>query len=321
MKYKAALVGLGQVAYLFDDNKDQLESSLSHFSAYQSNDDVELVCGYSPISSEIAKFEEQSGIKATTDFMELLSCKPDIISICSPSENHEEQLDICIKHSIPMIWLEKPAAQKSDAIINLDKMAKSAESKSTILVNFFRRYHSSYQKLKQLINSKHFGKVHIVNIFYSKGISNNGIHMLDLIFYLFDDEGYEIIWCDSDSEENPSFILELSNKIRIFINGVDSDYHNIDIHVTASEGRMSILHGGMTTMLEEKKSHELFPEHFRLAHISNEAIGDGGFNRSFDQALSDLISSHENSILPNSNLLSSSKSQKLLEDILSFNKK
>ena len=28
MKYKAALIGLGQVAYLFDDNKNKLESSL-----------------------------------------------------------------------------------------------------------------------------------------------------------------------------------------------------------------------------------------------------------------------------------------------------
>ena len=79
---------------------------------------MQLVCGYSPLKTETAKFEDKSGIKATTDFMELLSYKPDIISICSPSKNHAQQIDICIKHSTPMIWLEKPAAQTSDAIIN-----------------------------------------------------------------------------------------------------------------------------------------------------------------------------------------------------------
>ena len=149
----------------------------------------------------------------------------------------------------------------------LDKMAKNSESQTTILVNFLQKVSFILSKnLKSLLIQEHFGEVLIANIFYSRGISNNGIHMLDSYFFIFlMMKIMKLFGVTQIAKDNPSFILELSNKIKIFINGVDSDYHNIDILITASEGRMSILHGGMTTMLEEKKSHELFPRTFKIS--------------------------------------------------------
>ena len=319
MSYKAALIGLGQIAYTFDDGSNEGVSSLSHYAAYTENPDIRVVGGYSPLDKEAKDFQNNTGVMATTELSELLSLKPDLISICSPTNKHAEQLELLVRSQIPMIWLEKPAAESSEDIVNIIDLSRDIESKSTILVNFFRRYHQSYKKLKELIASKYFGDVKAVNISYSRGLLNNGVHMLDLIFFLFPDTKYRIEWVGIDDSDNPSFIIEFGNSVRIFVQGTETDYHNIDIVVTFSKGRVPVIHGGMTTSLEEEISHELFPDYSRLSFASDNIIGEGGFNRSFDEALMDLIESHEKSTPPLSNLESSLKSHKLVEEIFSFN--
>jgi len=318
MKYKAVLIGLGNISHKF--GKDLISgSSLSHFSAYSANPRIDLLAGFSPIRSEAENFEAETGIKSFLNLNELFSIKPDIVSICSPTEMHYDQLEMCIKNAIPMVWMEKPVADSSAKILDLYKASKKPQ---TILVNFFRRYHSAYQQLKQLIEGKYFGEILAINISYSRGLSNNGIHMLDLIYYLFDDLQCKIIWVENKKNiENPSFILETKFGLKIFVIGTNTHYHNIDIIVTAEDGRMSVIHGGMTTRIEKKVEHELFHDFYRLVETSDDALGVGGFNKSFDIALSDLIASYENSDLPKSNLSSSYKSQKLLEELISFKNK
>ena len=44
----------------------------------------------------------------------LKEISPDIVSICSPYEFHFEHTMQCLRSSIPMVWLEKPAAADKD---------------------------------------------------------------------------------------------------------------------------------------------------------------------------------------------------------------
>jgi len=319
MSYKAVLVGLGQVALTFgrDEHSD---SSLSHADSFRSNGSVDLIGGYSPLADDIQRFVKMTGLKGFTDLTEMLKeTKPDIVSICSPTSLHAEQTEICINKKIPMIWLEKPPVEKLQELIYLEQIRTANETPTKILVNYFRRYHPAYNRLKKLIKEKHYGNVRAVNLSYSRGLTANGLHMLDMIFYIFGDKKYQILWSDdlTDKSKNPSFILRLESGIPIYVTGTDTSYHNIDIVVTTEKGRYSIIHGGMTTKIEEKVEHELFPGYYRLIDVSNEKLGPGGFQKSFDYALSDLIDAFENESLPQSNLKTSFPSQELLEAIVS----
>lgn len=317
MIYKVALIGLGNIGYKFGKDASS-NSSLSHYSAYDSNPSTQVIAGYTPDEMELSSFENSTGIKGYGDLNEVFEERPDIVSICSPTENHIENLELCLKNNIPMIWLEKPIATKIDSINSLRQNLKSMKQPPKILVNFFRRYHSGYIKLRRLIKNKTFGELTYVNINYSKGLLINGIHMLDMIPYLFNVSSYEVIWKESISEsENPSFILEADSGLKIYVHGTNTDYHNLDITVTTQSAKLSIIHGGMTVRVEKSREHELFPGFYRLSDSNDEILGSGGFMNAFDIALSDLIESYEKDSSPNSNLETAHFSHQLLETVIS----
>lgn len=317
MTYKVALIGLGNIGYKFGKDASS-NSSLSHYSAYDSNPSTQVIAGYTPDEMELNSFENATGIKGYRDLNKLFEIKPDIVSICSPTENHIENLELCLNNNIPMIWLEKPIASKIDSINSLRQNLKSMKQPPKILVNFFRRYHSGYIKLRRLIKNKTFGELTYININYSKGLLNNGLHMLDMIPFLFNVSSYEVIWKERISErENPSFILEADSGLKIYVHGTNTDYHNIDITVTTQSAKLSIIHGGMTVRVEKSREHELFPGFYRLSDSDDESLGSGGFMNAFDLALTDLIDCYEKNSSPNSNLETAYFSHQLLETVIS----
>lgn len=315
-QYKAALIGLGNIAWKLDKDKIS-KNSLTHVSAYVGNKKTQLVCAFSPDANEIDRFENETGIQGYTDLQKLfLENKPDIVSICSPTPYHMEHVEACLKYNTHMVWLEKPPAESAKDILKLEKMRLFSKNPSRVLVNYQRRYIDSYIRLKNIIKEEKFGKVLAFDCKYSRGLITNGSHILDLIFFLFGDKPCEVVWLDCQgSSENPDFILRFDNKTLIHVSGIDSQFHNIDVSVTFEEGRVSIVHGGMTLRVEEKREHELFSGYYRLVDVSPEILGPGGFGDSFDRALCDLIGSFEESREPLSNLATAYHAQSLVEKV------
>lgn len=316
-QYNAALIGLGKIAWKLGAEKNA-GSSLSHASAYTSNIDTQLIGGFSTNSAEVNSFISDGKRAGYSDLSKMLEdLDPDIVSICSPTAFHAEHLTACINHGVPMIWLEKPPAESINQLQQLELMRRQASSPSKVLVNYQRRYTGSYRKLKTLLADKYYGEILLVEIRYSKGLVTNGSHMLDIIFFLFGEQDCTINWVERDNlSDNPGAIIRLSSGLLIYIIGYSTDFHNIDIVVTCEKGRLSILHGGMTSRVEEKIEHELFPGYFRLSDVANDILGGAGFNYAFDKALSDLISSHELDKEPQSSLTTACSGMQLLEKIL-----
>ena len=52
-------------------------------------------------------------------------------------------------------------------------------------INYYRKSLPFYKELKNNIDNYKFGDMIGVNIFYSKGLNNNGSHLIDLMNYLF----------------------------------------------------------------------------------------------------------------------------------------
>ena len=217
-----------------------------------------------------------------------------------------------------MIWLEKPVASSLDELNIMHQHCLTKSNSPIILVNFFRRYHRGYSRLRDLIRSRQFGKILSVNINYSRGLLNNGLHMLDTIHYLFDISSYEVLWKENGSEnDNPSFILKAESDFLIYVDGTDSNYHNLDVIVTMETAKLSVVHGGMTMRVEKQVEHELFSNFYRLRDSEDNFLGEGGFLKAFDIALLDLINSYENSSLPKSNIETAYFSHELMENIIS----
>ena len=315
--YKSVLSGLGNVAWKM--GRDSVSgSSLSHLDAFNQHNKVSLIAGYSPNASEVQFFSNFFNVIGYDDFSQMLYReKPDIVSICSPHVFHAKQLEICLDHKVPMIWVEKPVANSVNEIVKLEKLSKQMCQSSTVLVNFQRRYTESYQKLRKLLEKGIYGHPLSVEIHYSRGLLINGSHMIDMLVYLFPESQLELLWVERNYQsDSPDFIVQIQNNLIAHISGIEATYHNIDIIVTCEQARFSIEHGGMSINVEKVKENSMFAGHYRLYYKETDELGMPGFNHAFDKALENLILSHEKKCQPDSNLNTALKGQILVEEVL-----
>lgn len=317
-KFRTALVGLGNIAWRFDQNIRVKSPGLTHLFAYEHNPHTKLVGGCSPEREDRLCFEKALHIPTYNSIEEMIDrlC-PDIVSICSPTEFHFEHALYCLTREVPMIWLEKPPTESLSQLDHLIEEGKRHSGKSTVLVNFQRRYIESYIKLQSLYQEGTLGKCRFIHVNYSKGLETNGSHMLDALFFILGvNATYHLEWVNtSDEVKNPSFVLSFENGPEVMVSGIELPYHCIDISLTFDQGRTSILYGGMATRVEEKIEHEIFPSFYRLKEGVPDLLGSGGFEHSMEKPLRDLIESFERGRSPQSNLITSKKTMVLIEEV------
>lgn len=314
--YRAALCGLGNIAWLFDRERRGDASAMSHAGAYQHQPKTTLVAGCSPELADRDAFHHFLKLPAYDSLEELLTREqPDIVSICSPSQVHFQQVMTCLEQAVPMIWLEKPPTLTWSDMETL--LAKASTGRSTVSVNYQRRFLPIYQEFRERFQTNSLGQCRQVQATYSRGLETNGSHILDMLFHVLGDEAESrLLWVSPTSApDNPSFFMTIGG-VEVVVTGTELPYHNIDIAMTCEEGRLSVLHGGMTGVVERKTEHELFPGFYRLKQRGDEGFaGLAGLAHAMENALADLIDSHEQRRPPASNLHSASRSMALIHQV------
>lgn len=261
-------------------------------------------------------FQKAFGVSAYTSLADLLDHEsPDIVSIASPAPLHFSQTLVCLEKKVPMIWLEKPAAA---SLQELDRLLEiSGQVGSTVMVNFQRRYCPAYQHLRRVYQEQPLGPCALIQLNYSRGLEVNGTHILDMLFFVTGDQAqWHLEWASADGDrDNPCFALLLAKGPRVMVAGLSLPYHCIDMTLTCDQGRVAMLHGGMTPVVEERVEHELFAGFYRLRHTGDEFLGAGGLDGSMDAALDDLLDAFEQQRQPVSNLTTARASLALTEAV------
>ena len=310
-RYTAALVGLGNIAWRFDQDGSG-GSPRTHLGAYQRRG-VDVVCGYSPVEAERQAFEDRTGIRSCATLDEIWAARPDIVSICSPSEFHHEQAAACLAHRIPLVWLEKPPTL---TLPDLDDLIERQTTSGTrILVNYMRRYSARYRRLAEIPRGE-FGKPLALQVQYSRGLETNGSHFLDVMFMLRGDDEDPTV-CVPDAERvapSPSFVLRFSDGFIVSFSGHDASYHINDVVLACETGRVSLVSGGADVRVERKVPSEGFPGYFRLAPESDRLFNETQ-DDAFGEALADLIDAHVSRREPLSSLRTSRQTQAVISAI------
>ncbi|MFH1019060.1 MAG: hypothetical protein V1782_00405, partial [Pseudomonadota bacterium] len=186
----------------------------------------------------------------------------------------------------------------------------------TVLVNYQRRYLPVYQALRDRFLAGAVGECRQIQLNYSRGLETNGSHILDTLFFVVGDQAeYRLQWVSHDEDfTNPSFVMAIDG-FSVMVTGMALPYHNIDILITGDEGRLSVLHGGMTSVVERKIEHELFPGFYRLQVQEDPLSALAGLFGGMENALQDLLDAHETGRLPVSNLGATRKTMALIEEL------
>lgn len=181
--FNVALIGLGNIALLFDTNKANTTTALSHTKAIFLHKDFNLKYAVD-INLENEKILKDffPNCQLYTSHNEILNKNDiDILVIATPTNKHSSILDDFKNNkNIKIFFVEKPLFSITNEYDNL-----SENIKNKIVVNYLRRFSPAFIDLKKRLVNENFIEKIVIN--YCKGLKNNGSHLIDLLNYLFDD--------------------------------------------------------------------------------------------------------------------------------------
>ncbi|MBI5631817.1 MAG: Gfo/Idh/MocA family oxidoreductase [Elusimicrobia bacterium] len=243
MRYKAAIIGLGQIGSAFDSDPKRKEI-WTHARAYQSCPEIELAAGADLDAGRRETFRRARGLDAVySDWRQMLAeVRPDIVSVCTPVASHHELASALIEAGVPALFLEKPMAEE---VWQAREIVEAAERRGVVLaVNHLRRWDRVVAHAKALIAAGDIGEIKVIGGWYSEKIYNIGTHLLDAIAYL----GGEIeeVWGREvrgtcSEEPTAAGLLSLSNGAHGFIacSGKREDFI-FELDVLGSKGRLRL---------------------------------------------------------------------------------
>lgn len=181
---RALVIGAGNIAHRFDSPDDEV--ILTHIKAYHRNPAFQLVgvCDTRIDEAKIAAERWNIPHYAATP-EELQHLKPEVISICSPDNTHEDYLRRCLQLNTPprLVFCEKPLATEIQAA---EHLVQEYECRGIYLaVNYSRRWWAELQTVRQNIQAGIYGNIVSARLKYYKGLQHNASHLIDLIqFFL-----------------------------------------------------------------------------------------------------------------------------------------
>lgn len=311
---RAVLIGLGNIAWRFDDRASAVYPA-SQGGAMLRHPGVRLAGGCSPDAGDRQGFTAWSGglpAYETLDEM-LASLQPDLVGVCSPTPLHFEHVSRCLRAGVRSIWLEKaPAA----TLAQVDQLIGQAQAcRATVCVNYTRRYAENYAQLKAAYKSGRYGACRTVNILYSPGLVRNGVHFLDLLFYLTDAADFRLhaVMRNGDS---PHFMLELDNGVHAVVTGGGLPYHSNTLSLVCEGGILTAANGGARIAIEGKVENPAFPGFYALKDVTAcEAVSDG-MGDYMGRALGDLVACSATQTEPRSTLATARVTQRLVDEVL-----
>lgn len=252
--YRAAVIGCGYIGSRVEELAPG--NIASHAGAYKAAADTELVGVYDADSDRAQVAAAHWGTTAFLSLEALLGeAKPEIVSICSPTEFHAAQVEACLKdQAVLAVLAEKPLAVSLADATDLTELA--ANLGKPLAVNYSRRFDPGHQRVACDIRDGKLGHIQHVSGWYTKGIRHNGSHMLDLLGWFFGDvtsaEVTAVHNWENGDDDDPSIDADIEyadrgdetgTRARIF--GCDAAAHNIfELFILGEAGRMRLSEGG-----------------------------------------------------------------------------
>lgn len=177
------LVGCGRISGGFDENNDL--GVRSHARAYQQHPGFRLAACVDPDEDRRAAFVDHWQISDGFDNLATAiesGIHFDVASVCTPTAQHVPDLQRLLHTEVRAVFCEKPVALDLTAATNV--VAAYDAAKIPLAVNHLRRWDDRIRNLREELNAGQWGAIRSAVGLYTKGILNNGTHMVDLMLFL-----------------------------------------------------------------------------------------------------------------------------------------
>jgi predicted dehydrogenase len=268
--YRAALIGCGRIGAGVEGYADTIQP-WTHAGAYHENERTELVALVDPDQAKREKaskhFPEAELFSDVREMMERMN--PDIVSIATPSGTHASVLLEVAAFTPKAIVCEKPIAYSNE---DAEKMIQACKEKNILLfINHIRRFDPRIREAKGRLSD--VGEILQANGRYTRGIFNNGTHLIDLLRF-FLGEVIEVTairnprtetYTDLKDDMNVDGFLFFASGARAAIQSYDSnDYSIFDYDFYGRKGRILLTHFGFDIEVMGVKDCSAFVGHREL---------------------------------------------------------
>jgi predicted dehydrogenase len=275
MVWTAAVIGAGAIGAALDEPRGRVH--LTHAGGYTAHQDFVLVGLVDPDEVRAAREGARWGVPAFDDPNTMVAVlKPDVISICAPTDQHEVLVKLAMDSGARAIVCEKPLGPDLEASRRLAGMA--AAWNGLFLVNYTRRFVPFYTALaKRLRSGQEEARSMVVK--YAKGISHNGSHALDLARFLFGEPTVAVplsfrndFWAH---DPTVSAFLRYTHCPEVFLQGLDErTFTFFECDIVTRSGRYVINEDGFTVSRYAIREHPHYHCH-SLGLVAQEDTGHG----------------------------------------------
>jgi len=193
-KLKAAIIGLGRIASLLEDDKLR-EKPCTHAGAIAADPDCILVAGCDMDAERCSLFAEKWNVPVYADAAEMISAHaPQILVIATHGDSHYHYCRLAANYGVPVIICEKPLADNIKEARKIAALANSNNGFPVIITNHERRYSQDYIRARAVLAEEKLGRLLCVNAKLCMGIKkrlvdvfwHDGTHLADAIMFLTD---------------------------------------------------------------------------------------------------------------------------------------
>ncbi len=183
---RVLMIGCGNIAGGFDAARPSDALPYTHAGAYLRHGGFSLDACIDPDDAKRRAFAARWNIALHARGLEELAPSAgsfDVVSICSPTDCHEDDLMSVVPLRPKLIFCEKPV---SLSLTTTERLVKACIDRGILLaVNHTRRWAPDIRRLHEELASGAWGAIRSVHAVYNKGILNNGSHLVDLLALLF----------------------------------------------------------------------------------------------------------------------------------------
>jgi len=297
-KIKAAIVGLGRIASLLEEDTLR-EKPCTHAGAVASNDDCVLAAGCDTDEERRQLFAEKWQVPVFADAAEMINThKPQILIIATHPDSHYHYCRLASEMRVPVVICEKPLA---DNIGKARKIARLSERGDPVIItNHERRYSQDYIRAKAILQEGKMGSILCVHSVLYMGkttrlvdaLWHDGTHLADAIMFLTDavlkhrrSWGAKLASRSGTAWLEGSLIKEKEPPIPLLMEiGAGRDHLVFEIEFSCEKGRLRI-GNGVFEVLESVPSP--YAEKFRSLKNTGEVFsGQTGY---FANMLKDAV--------------------------------
>lgn len=304
-KIKTILIGLGRICSGLERDPFR-KKPCTHMGVLQSDwgrDRFEFLQGYDSDPKRCQIFQSQwnadAMLVARDPQKTSLPSPIELAVISTPSAYHEEWAIHCIQSGIPNLLIEKPVALSEEGAKRIQKYAK--KHKTRIWINHERRYHPSYQFVKNQLTKGVFGNLKSIRasvftsaknpgLAFSKlgggPLLHDGTHAVDLIHWLV--ENPKLIHSKLEKpkkntvESRALAWFQNQSGVEVFLDvSGERDYFQFELDIHTDTNRIICSNDGFSFYQSEpSKLYQGFrslvpfvPKHFPKPETSNAFIG------------------------------------------------